>query len=464
MPSGLSSLMLDEMENHPDRVYATFEIDLGDETIKLSNLDVESESSGQYRRRLTWGAFTRPRWDDNFNLVQATGSVQIADQDNSLGKKFGGPYRLAIKDAPCRAHLRSRYVPASNHYKFFDGRVLDWDVSGFQTYGLTLGANDLPLQSRTNSIQPVDGTVWRWAANVIKNNPQPGQVVYGRQKSFGAEGSAGLVQAYPVDTRFGWWYLTAGWPANLLSGGNLHAVYRNGVEETSNWSLRVINSGLVPASGIEDLGGLADMEADTVLVDFDGIEATGLGTDADPITNPIEIIDHALTNFVFNAWPVGATTTGGVADAWLDSSYSPFNATHLAEAIAFYAARDSEASRVIRTTDRGISVLNDFCSSEQAGPFWAWDWKLGIRPIPFANLEIRNGRIVRVENLARSSDGPIPIVAKQKSRALINELTVNWFLDDAAGATRRRGRVIDSNRSPVIGDEITNNWIAGTII
>jgi hypothetical protein len=225
---------------------------------------------------------------------------------------------------------------------------------------------------------------------------------------------------------------------------------------------------VVPFSGIEDLGGLADMENDTVQVDFDGIESTGIGTDTEPITNPATIINNFMTNFVFNAWPDGATrSASGTILSWLDSSFSPFNSSHIAEAEAFYAARDSEASRVLRTTDRGITILNEFCFSEQCGPFWSWDWKLGLRPIPFANLEINNGRVIAPTDLAvrRAGDQVVLIAPRgsQRTQSLVSDITVNWFLDHAAGATRRKGRVSDSNRFPVLGEDITNNWIAGTI-
>ena len=187
MPSGHSQAMLDELLFHPERVFATLELDIGSppKTFKIADEYVRSESAGMYLRRISdWGEFLRPGPDRTYHLVFAGGSAIIEDIDGVFGAELGGAGRMQLNNSPCRGYWRSNHVPAADHAKFFDGRVTNWRGGG-RKYNIELGADLFALESETNNIPKLSSKDW---PNAPENSwGRDGQLVCGRHRTAGLE-------------------------------------------------------------------------------------------------------------------------------------------------------------------------------------------------------------------------------------------------------------------------------------
>ncbi len=259
-----------------------------------------------------------------------------------------------------------------------------------------------------------------------------------------------MVPTIPISSFPNWWYVSFG-KVKL----NLVAVYRNGTEETANWTLTTTETNGRFYTILIDDTDTADQEADTVYADLDGVEVTGDGVGA-LLSDPADILQHFLTNFTFNAWPTGST---GIAGEWLNVSTAPINATHFATTDTFFGNRQYAASRVLTTDDRGIDVLNDFCESHKVAPFWASDWTLGILPIDHSPLDLDTGRLIRLEDV-RGESSAVPRVD-----SLLNRLEVKWLRDQAAGQLRKGPiGIYDTNRTPIISESLDLNWVEASLV
>ena len=451
MPSGISAAMLQEVKEHPERVFATFELDLDGTTHKFSDEYVKSNGSGMYLKKVSgWDDFERPAFGSGYNLEGASGGVQIEDDDEVLGKAIGGGARMAMVHAKARGYWRSDSVDHADHYKFFDGRVIDWRIAKSRTYDFELGPDTLCLESEENNIPRISATDWPNAPEkIIASGGSPGQVVYGKHRSAGNAGSAGMVPTVPVDKLNNYWYVSIG----KIIQANVITVYRNG-DETSDFTVEWILRNGTFYTVLKHTPNTADQESDTVTVDMNGVDGNGDGESGFDVKNPIDGISHFLTNFVFNAYPTG-TADGEI---WLDVSSAPIDESLFDVAGAFFSNRGYEIARVLKTTDRGIDVLNGFCEEMKVSPFWSSNWTLGILPMEHGKLELNTPRLVRMEDL-RGEPQSAP-----RTGELVNHLSTRYLRDTAANALRQGPiRIVNSKRTPIISKSFDLEWLRASV-
>lgn len=472
MPTSIPAVMAAEQTNHPDRCYSTFEVDLNGTMFRWSDRYVASTSAGMYKKRIAWSPFSRKSAGRTFSFVGPSASIDIVDDDQELGKILGGQLRGYLLNASCSGYTRSDEIPAASHYNFFTGKVRDWALTGPRRYRFDLSANTLPLESLENAIPKITSTDWPNAPEkIIKSGDFPGQVVYGRHKSGGIAGSFGLVEAIPVDNGLNQeWYVSLGILDNAASGLNPIRIYRQAggsgdfVEEV-DWTVvhRVVNGRSYTL--IAHNTAAANLEEDVVRVDCDGIETNGNGDTGTLITSPSIAIQHFLNNFIYNSWPTGAGTTtmssGLVVPSWFTSS-NDVDATQITAALTngFFANHtDHTAARVVKSTDRGIDVLNDLGQSFGINFFITSNWKIGGWIMDPYVQDISTARLIRIEDLDLSISGT------PRTDALTTHITVSWGEDSARGTIANGPIVIeDANRTPLIKRSLQLRWHTPSVI
>jgi hypothetical protein len=420
------------------RVYPVIEITIGSNTYLFSKGGVSSASEGNYLDRIeSWTPFSRP--NGLTHLEGASGGCEIQDYDGTIGAEYSAR-RGEQLDWTAEGWIRSNYVDAADHFRFFDGIVTGCSLSGPRMYRFSFGPDAISLNAEENNIPRITRTEWPLAPNASIG--QPGQAVYGYHRSAGAGDAAGLIKTIPVDTENNWWYVSIG----ALSDEGLYTVYRSGTEATSDFQIEhKVRSGCFYTI-VRDTADTSDQESDTVHVDVEGIEGNGDGTGA-YYDGPIEILQHWLSNFVFGAYPTGSAN----GYSWLHRTTAPINTTYFDESSSFLEGdRSYKSGRVLKTTDRGIDVLNEVCDNLNLSAFWSGDWTLGIRPFNHAK-QGDTGRLILPEHI-RSIQG------ESTTPRVKNRVSVSYFLDDAAGTLRSGPVTVTDGRTPIVGEEVQYKW------
>jgi len=431
MATGIASAMLTELQGL-GRVFPVFELTVGGTTYRFAEGPIASESQGRYEPFVeSWGIIDRGVDLRGYSLLSSDTEVIIYDKDRVFQKLIGGPGGGAIIGATAKIVLRSYNVVAASHYTIFDGVASDYKLLGDHIWQFTLTPDDLSLRASGNKIPTLASADW-FSELPAASVGADGQIVYGEHISSGVEGATGMVNCTIVydSGSASWWYVSIGVVEEVI------AVWRNGTLATSDFDLNeawTINGAIY--SLIKDTTGTST-EDDTITIDVKGVEDNGLGTGT-LITDPIDMIQHFLVNFVFGSYP-----TGSSSGEWLSVSGKPINTTHLGETKTFLSDRNHRCAKVITSSDNPLTVLNDFCSDYKINPFWSWDWDLGIRALDPAASIYSDTQIVQVKHKILSE-----LRGQTDSSKIISRIVGDYLYREAANAFAYQRRVEDPDRT-----------------
>ena len=441
----LTERMREALRNH--RAFPTFDLTIGDKTFRVAEEHVISRGGGPYVKRIPPGGFGEqvravPR--TGHRLIPSSVTVQVEDVDRVLLNHYDTV--TDVEGARGQIVLRSEDVPEDEHWLRVSGVVDSYPARGrIQSFLLT-PEQERRLRSKTHipTIQKKD-----FPGAPEESLGKDAWVIYGEHISQGRpELPLGVIKALQVDA-------TADNNLWLASYGRIQSVpkvWRDGVDETNNWSLRYELIADRWWSLIEDTTDTAEAGDDVRFdaVGFDG-DGTGSGT---LITNPAEQLEHFLTNLVFGDY------TGRLNQSvtWLSTSSFPISTILFSEAKTFFTRRKSEGSRVISSEASGLDVLTEWCENFNAKPFWSLDWKLAVRVADPTRLNIVVERHLRSDTRFGSE-----LQRSMERQSKLTRAKINYLYDTAAGSFSLQNEVHDTRRAPAVEREFSFFWGRGRV-
>jgi hypothetical protein len=248
-------------------------------------------------------------------------------------------------------HLR---VASSDWFTVFEGILTHWPSPGPRQYQLGLTCNDLLLRGKFPR-RTVMRSDWPNAHTDAIGKAVP--IIYGELSSV-LQDDNGMCPLLYVNTS-GFVYLVCAGAAKEVT-----AVYAAGEKVNSGWtySYPTIGGRIYTVVTFD-----SDQGDNEITADVKGLETAGDGSGT-LIENPIEIIAHLISNFLYGDYKSGAPlATNSVIDSGL-----------LATATAF--ASNKGYSDAVRIGDRAVAktVISDLALSSQAHVFWTNAGKIGI--------------------------------------------------------------------------------------
>ena len=441
----LTEGMREALRNH--RAFPTFDLTIGDKTFRVAEEHVISRGGGPYVKRIPPGGFgeqTRGVPRTGHRLISSSVTVRVEDIDRALLNHYDTV--TDVEGSTGRIVLRSGDVPEDEHWLRVSGVVDEYPASGrIQKFILT-PKQERRLRSKTHipTIQAKD-----FPGAPQESLGKDAWVIYGEHISQGRpELPTGVIKALQVDAT------TANnlWLASYGRIQSVPKVWRDGTDETNNWSLRYELIAGRWWSLIEDTTDTAEA-GDDVRFDAAGFDDDGTGS-GNLITNPAEQLEHFLTNFVFGDY------TGRLNQSvtWVAASSFPISTTLFSEAKGFFTRRNSESARVLSAGGTGLDVLTEWCDNFNAKPFWSLDWKLAVRIADPTRLDIVVPRHLRSDTRFGSE-----LQRSIERQAKLTRAKINYLYDTAAGQFSLQNEVQDTRRTDDRAQEFSFFWGRGRV-
>lgn len=434
-----------------NRVHWVAELTSGSTTLRYAEEAVASESEGFYKPYIvSWGEIPSDLGDDSFSFITPRSSFTFFDADRSFQNLLAESAAGTLLEFVFELWVRSFYVSASNHYRRLAGRVRNYRLVRNRTWEVVYGPNDeqfdLPL--RFSAINKAENQVSFGAGggNDVPDEAvgNPTQIVYGEQNSAGTDVTGAVpasLIARPGSNNY--WFATWG---RINPTDNIR-VWADGTEKTSVVTVAPTTSTIGKAymafwASEANIPSTADVRFDLKT----GIDET-LSSFVNPITNPIAILRHILTNFVFQEW-------AGVGGTWLSEAGQPLDATVLDTAEAFCDTHGIVGSAVYQSGTLGRAVINDFAQSVLCHIFWTTAFELaalfddyGVRDTYLtSDEELRQDKGHFLSDLSMDSGGD-----KQVKDVIVNSAFIG-------GTSKRERRVTfeKSRRQAILNIKIGN--------
>lgn len=442
--------MLAEFQGQ-QRVHPVFEITLGGKEFRFSDRAVASDSKGTYLPHIEkdgWGTFERIGDDDSFNLTTSRSTVTVLDESRELQKELGGKSKGAVRDSVAKCFYRSDFVPAADHWRFFNGVCADWRIAGDRKYQFVLEPDQKSIDSNLQ-INTINQSLF--SSMPLKFIGRDGQVVYGTHNSGGVTGATGMIKAIPIEpinisaSDPSVWFCSWGWLeeiTNVWVGGTL--------VNSSNVTLQPINqatSGLAYAKFILDAGEVSS-EDDVVTFDAIGLHDNFTPPAGNLISNPAAFIRHVLSNFVF-----GRGALLAVGASWQDEDDVPVASAIFDRAATFFSIRGMETAKVLTSSDTGRSVFNGWCGGGnfRAVPFYTDEYKIGAIPNDPSEITIYKD----ADHIAQRRGDALGELSQDTSgRSRVTDITVNYILNDATSTLAKQNRSSDLSIATQVGESV----------
>lgn len=433
MPSSLSAAMLAEKEGL-NRIMPVFEMTLGGTIMRFADETVISQSQGLYSSYVvkdSWAGFGRHANDSEFSLEIPEASLTIFDQDRVIQKEIGGPSRSAIRGGVAQAFYRSRFVDESDHYKFFDGVLVDFEGVGDREYRFAASPDTRALSSQPK-IPFLTKTDFPTAPASVLN--QPLWIVYGKLSSSGVPDAKGMVKCLPaVEDANG---DSIDW---ICSYGQLTGVQRlffGDTEDTTNWSFYNLQRGGHYYQMARYTGsGTKPTPSDTIAIDCEGVRLTAPtltagGTGA--IENPAECMRNFLAHFAYGSGSMLSDVTAYDGEAGTPIATSVFDAAE-----TYFSTRNDVMAKVIKADQSVLDVFNAWCADFRAVPHWIDTWKFGAIPEDSAETDIFHDD----RHVAEKLHHALSPLLKQRSRTKgVSDIYINYLLNESTGSLSETGR------------------------
>lgn len=408
------------------RVYFAFEMDLPDGSVIRRAEESLMTELGLYKMRVdSWGVISKKADWLNPNLEGMSTSLVIADEDREISTLLFGRYQhLLESSAEVRIKLISPFVPYLDWFTAFRGKYLKCSPEGpIPLLAFSLGPNDKPLKSGaklgvidTITFPDIDSDVE--GVNI--------RAIYGTHE--------GIV-AYRISTT-----------EFLISAGKcktLSQVYEDGDISAGSWSKQYsIRRGRVFTEVLFD-SNPGDVE---ITVDVVGIEIFGDGSGS-PITNPVDILEHALVNWYYGEYKKGSYYSADDIDA-------PIYSIHFSESATLMSQYGWLGKRIITAEKTGYQLISDWISSWKIPViFWGFNGQLAIQ-IPKFYID-RSDKSQLIEGKHAFSE----LITDIRDDRLIDRVTMKFDYNEATGQTESEIYSRDQSREYGSEDTITNNWL-----
>lgn len=431
MPSSLTSAMEIEARDFTHRIHPVVEMTLGGTVYRFAEYPVCSEAKGVYLPYVEQlGDKKRSANISEFSIETPTLRFTINDHDRVLQKLFGGPLKGKVRNSPVEVWWRSlggqdNEIALADHYRDFAGVILD--------YGKSTSGRVFEFSAAAD-VSGLDAAVKipAWSREDWPNAPEetigsPGRVIYGSHISSSIAESFGMIKAVPLKVEANATKDVDIWGVSIGKNFNIPRIF---IGETLSTSSFTVGSAVRGKNYSQILtytaGGTHPTKDSDIKCDVEGLTTLpdGSGT---LIANPAAQIRHALNVFGY-----------GTGDArpfvsWPSESGSPIASAILDAAAEFFHQRNWSGSMVIRTGQTLRNVLDTWCRSFNAAPFFSDTWGIGARPrvngdtILYYDDRHAAQRLHRAKDLGFTTDRQDPIT----------DLAVNYLLDEARGAFAR---------------------------
>lgn len=428
MPSNLSAAMLAEMQGL-DRVVPVAEVTFSS-LLRFAEEPVAAASKGLYLPYVQggFGAYDRvAAWAD-FSLSTPRTTITIFDKDRVLQKDIGGASKAEIRGSAWQNFLRSDHVGEADHYKFFDGIVVDHSARG-RLYSFAISPDTRLLNTRPK-IPKASKLDWPDMPNDFVGTDL--WVVYGEHNSDGIADSNGMIECIPAKEE------TNGdvdqWICSYGQLTEITNLFVNGLSDFANWGFGPVQRGGNYYQIAIRQSGTPSKKSTKITIDAKGLFDT-TPISGTFISNPAAIIRHFLTNFVFGDGSVIPSA------AWESETGKPVASSIFDSAATFFADRGMRGAKVIKASDTGASIFNAWCNSHSAIPFWSDQWKLAAMPIDPSKTAIYAAESATIrEKFLESLDDP---GFDTSAAEPFTDLSVNSVLDDVRSALVESRRFVN---------------------
>lgn len=407
MPGRFSPAMKAEVAKRQSDLCWLLDLSFAGGTKRYSEGSVASLSLGQYvGKLLDIGGLSEGGQDRDYGLSQGEMTVTLDDTDFEIAKYLESSNGLTVVGTAAVLRLASNNVIASDWFTLFTGIVDDYAFPAPLTVQLVLRTDDRKLNGTSGRL--VTGADFPAAVQGARGQMIPR--IYGVWDS---GGEPGAVPCPLVDIANNWYLVCEGWAKAV------DRVYVNGVQVTSGCT---ITHPLVNGRRYTMVVFTASQADAAITADVQGYEATGDGSGA-LISIPSDQLKHYLVNFQYNDWKDGA---------WFADSTAPINTTFFSSAATFLSAHGHKGSARLGGGEpiKGIDVVNGWCATFRARPWWTNLGKLGVRfedpgiaTIYVDDLWIKWGE--QVDHLGYS--------LKADTRRLVSGVTVQYVFSAALG-------------------------------
>jgi hypothetical protein len=422
-----------------NRVIATLELDIAGTTYRYSPMGAAAfDGVGMHRPFVSsMGPFPSAGNFSEFALETPAPSVEIYDHDRTIQKLVGGSARESIVGSPARCYRRASpsIVATGSHWKFFDGIVSAFGISGERTYRFDLSP-DMRLLDTEPKIPRLTRDDFPTAPLNIVGTPL--WIVFGAHLSTGVTDARGMIQCLPstedssgncVD-----WVISYGQATGvvrLFRGASQSAA----IEDTANWGFYTLErGGRRYQMGHYNPGSNKPLASDYVAVDMYGLFQDGPVALTSPITNPAECIRVFLGHFVYGAGNVTSAQT-----AYENETTKPIASSVFDDAETYFATRGDKCAMVIRADEISREVFNEWCNTFNAGPFLEDAWKIGAIPEDEADTTIYFDDRHVIQTLI----GAEPVTMDNSRNVGVSSLTVNHLFADSLGRLTDSRKVED---------------------
>lgn len=425
----LAPAMEESLQNFPDLAHPVLELTLGGTKYKYAEEPIFSASAGQYQGYLvSIGDLTRRIDFENFGLEVPEFEAVVFDHDRDLQELMGGPLRGAIRESLAETWWRTAdlNVDPSEHYRDFTGVVHSYAGAGDRKYKFRFRPDMSKLEGPAQI--PRFSTA-HFPLAPERSHGQPLQIVYGRHFSTQISDSFGMIECLPAE-KLGNGNVDL-WLASYGALKRVPRIFIGEVLSTSSFSIFTQQSGSALYQMIKYTAGDPHPNEDSVVrIDAEGLMTFPLtGT---TILNPVEQIRHFLATFVYSAGDVRA------AAAWPSEDGLPISTRLFNDAEASFRVRRAEGAMIVYSDEKAIDVLNRWCKSNKAAPFFDDTMELGVA----AREQASTGIYFDSKHVAQKLNHALDELSFSTIRkAPPTDITVRHLFDEARGKFVKTGSV-----------------------
>lgn len=350
------------------------EIDLPSGTRRYGSGGYDSAGSGMYRAKvLDWKPLVRDASDRTGKLAAMELTVKLDDSDQTFTKEIEGENGPLVRGSAVRAWRAHPSLAKADWYPIFTGILVHPGPKKQNTWEITARVDDRPLMHDVPKNWTLTRTDFPNASADVLGLVAPW--IYGKHVSSGI-GDKGMVECVYVDTTNKVWLVSA------LHCKALHNVWADDVKKTlgTDYSVAfpIINGRQYTTITFTSL------VPDKVAVDVEGIELIGDGS-GDLLENGAQQLAHFLNHAVWRNHQSG--TYNYETAPILFTNGVPFE-----YARTWFNDLGIKSSRVLFQdgVDQAISILDEWCASQDMRAFWNGAGLLNVKPIDHRLTDLYN--------------------------------------------------------------------------